>query len=336
LDSHQAKSKLIHGGFSWIRYNRNEVEKIHSAEGSDIIFQQKPSSADNHWLNCYGLGNLEQIKEIFKNNGLDEFLLKLLQTTSHRNKIIELNDCFFLSTKVMAVERESDLIAFEQLFFIVGDNFIFSIQEKEGDYFEEIRNRLMQNQGLVRKKKIFYLLYLLLETLTDTYFDSLDMFEAEFLDCFEFENIKATPAVTHRLVKAKNMLAQLRTVSVNLQEVVSQIEKLDDFDINPKYFQELKEQTGMIMDKIDFSSSHLGSNIDLVFSIQNHQMNSIMKALTIISVIFIPLTFIAGIYGMNFKNMPELDSRYGYYIVLGIMFSLVIGIFLYMKKKKWF
>jgi len=149
-------------------------------------------------------------------------------------------------------------------------------------------------------------------------------------------NINPTPEFTSLVEKRKQELFNFKKATLSLRDTIVKLEKVEVQDFDVKYFSELKEQTNNLVSNIDFELQELESKINLIFSIQGHRLNEVMKTLTILSVIFIPLTFLAGIYGMNFENIPELKFKNGYFILLAIMFLVTVLSVWYFKKKKWF
>jgi magnesium transporter len=222
------------------------------------------------------------------------------------------------------------------MIFIVSADFLWSIQEKKGDYFNWIRQRLEGNKGIVRKKKTDYLLFLLLESIIDNYQSTYQENAALNSDKLSAVNIKPTPEFTSLVEKRKQELFNFKKATMSLKDTIVKLEKIEIDGFNVKYYSELKEQTNNLISNIDFELQELESKINLIFSIQGHRLNEVMKTLTILSVIFIPLTFLAGIYGMNFENIPELKSENGYFILLGTMVIISVISIWYFKRKKWF
>ena len=222
------------------------------------------------------------------------------------------------------------------MIFIVSQDFLWSIQEKPGDYFNWIRERLEGNKGIVRKKNADYLLFLLLESIVDNYQDTY-LENAELSsDKLSSANIKPTPEFTSLVEKRKQELFNFKKATLSLRDTLIKLEKVRIEGFNAIYFSELKEQANNLVSNIDFELQELESKINLIFSIQGHRLNEVMKTLTILSVVFIPLTFLAGIYGMNFENIPELKLKYGYFILLGVMVLVTLVSVWYFKRKKWF
>lgn len=289
------------------------------------------------WLNVYGLSEQKAIRQIVSQNRLDEFILNLTAESNHRNKTIELSNCFFFSLKAPIVREKDEPLEFEQLFFIVGTDFpfIWSLQERHGDHFDHIRTRIEKNIGLVRQKKADYLFYLLVEAVVDNYYAIYEQVSAQNERLKDYSNVRATADFAALVEGTKAELFQIKKVANTLKDALGRLENIEMSNFNNKYLMELREQISYLNDDIDFSWQQLEGSIQLIINIQNNRLNEVMRTLTILSVIFIPLTFIAGIYGMNFKVMPELETEYGYYMVLGIMAVVASLVLLYFKRKKW-
>jgi magnesium transporter len=330
------------------KFNQTKYSSISEISLTDSIIGSGPIL----WLNIYGFNYPDQIKNIIRANGLDEFLCNLIFEENHNNKVIELEKCFFISLKApqknepptetpnQALTGSSDNkitdCQFEQLFFIVSSNFIWTIQEKPGDHFNHIRTRLKENKGIVRRRNTDYLLYLLTEAILEGYSSAYEKLTLTYEKLKKISSINPAPDFIIEIETFKNQLFLLKKAIAGIRESASNITALDIKGFNPLYFSEIKEKASYLIDEIDFDLQQLESRINLIFSMQSHRLNEVMKTLTIISVIFIPLTFMAGIYGMNFENMPELKAHYGYFILLGIMLVTALGSVFYFSKKGWF
>jgi magnesium transporter len=317
---------------SIIRYSNKNFEKTDFAKVSEINLIHNLETVK--WLNTYGIKFREPFKKIIQQNELDDFLIKLLSDEEHPNKVIVLDNLLFITTRVLITEGHK--FDSEQMIFIVSAGFLWSIQEKKGDYFNWIRQRLEGNKGIVRKKKTDYLLFLLLESIIDNYQNTYQENAELNSDKLSAVNIKPTPEFTSLVEKRKQELFNFKKATISLKDTIVKLEKIEIDGFNVKYYSELKEQTNNLISNIDFELQELESKINLIFSIQGHRLNEVMKTLTILSVIFIPLTFLAGIYGMNFENIPELKSENGYFILLGTMVVISIISIWYFKRKKWF
>ncbi len=315
-----------------INYSDKNYEKTNFSTVSEIEFKNHKTTTK--WLNTYGIKHIGAFKKIVNQNKFDDFLIKLLSDEEHPNKVILLDNLLFVTTRVLITESRK--LDSEQMIFIVSTDFLWSIQEKDGDYFNWIRERLEGNKGIVRKKKADYLLFLLLESIIDNYQDTYQENAELSSEILSSGNIKPTPEFTSLVEKRKQELFNFKKATLSLRDTIIKLEKIEIDGFNVKYFSELKEQTSNLISNIDFELQELESKINLIFSIQGHRLNEVMKTLTILSVVFIPLTFLAGIYGMNFENIPELKAKNGYFILLGIMVLITIVSVWYFKRKKWF
>lgn len=316
---------------SLIRYATDEHELVQFQHIDDIRLELR---SHTQWLNTYGLNFKEEARTLIANNQLDDFLIKLLSETEHPNKLIELNDLLFVTIKVLKPEFEP--IDTEQMYFVIGSGFVWSVQERSGDYFGRVRERLSNPKGLARTKKADYLFFLILEAIIDHYelrMQQLTDYVNEQL--MPIDN-NATAKLTAEIELHKRSLLDFKRAAVSLRNLIVKLEKTDLENFETKYFSELKEQTSNLIADIDFELQALESKLNLAFSIQGDNLNRVMKTLTSYSVIFIPLTFLAGIYGMNFANMPELQSDYGYFILLGAMLLVASASIWYFSKRKWF
>ncbi len=317
---------------SLIKYSIEKFEKTTYNSIDDIIISNKDGFVK--WLNTYGFNYKNDFLSIIQKNNFDDFLIKLFKDNNHSNKVIELDGLLFIAIRI--VKNQKGSFNSEQMSFIVSNDYIWSIQEKKGDYFDSIRQRLENNLGIVRKKKADYLLFLILESIIDnykiTYQHISDFCEKEI----GLSNINPNPEYTLMVEQRKKELFNFKRASSSLRDIIIKIEKFEIDGFETKYFSELKEQINNLINDIDFEIQELESKMNLIFSIQGYHLNEVIKTLTIFSVIFIPLTFVAGIYGMNFKNMPELNTQYGYFVLLFIMLAITLSIIWYVSKKKWF
>ena len=317
---------------SIISYSAKKYKNDNFSTLEDIVLTNKTATVE--WLNTYGLQYKDIFRKLILDNNLDDFLIKLLMTDEHSNKVILLEDVVFISLHVLKTDENQ--LENEQLFFIASSGFLWSIQEKVGDYFNWIRERLEMNKGLVRRKKSDYLLFLIIESIIDNYEDALAKNAVTSSKLLDPSQIKPTPEFTSLVEKRKQELYRFKKATLSLKEMITKMEKIEIKGFDSKYFSELKEQTNNLISNIDFELQELESKINLIFSIQGHRLNEVMKTLTILSVIFIPLTFLAGIYGMNFEYIPELQWKYSYFVLLGIMIVITVLAIWYFKRKKWF
>lgn len=286
------------------------------------------------WLNTYGLSYSKEFTKIIHANKLDEFLQLLIKENKHRNKVIELEETMFLA--INTIHLNSKEISTEQMMFVLGENFVWSIQEKPGDYFQDIRYRLRENKGLVRKKNSDYLLYLIIDAIIDNYSSVYEKINGPLEQIQEQENPETDQENVLKIENGKQQLFQLKKAIASLRETIFKLENSGLDFLESRYFSEAKEQANYLMDDIDFDLNQLESKLNLIFNLQNNRLNQVMKTLTIFSVIFIPLTFLAGIYGMNFDHMPGTKAANGFYIFLLVtVFVTLLSIYM-INRRNWF
>ncbi|MBI9038475.1 MAG: magnesium/cobalt transporter CorA [Bacteroidales bacterium] len=320
-------------------FKYNSDEYFEDSNYSEESFNKIPKDKYQYWLNIHGIHDIEQIKNICTKLGVHHLVIQDILDVNQRPKFQEYDNYLFFSIKSI-LPTQSDELKTEQLSFILGENYLVTFQEKKKDYFEHIRYRIRDNVGILRERGTDYLLYLLFESILDNYFKTLNNIENK-LEELRFSDIKEDPSPnTLKTIELyKRQIHQIKRTIIPIKEFVTKIEREESNLINPKhfkYFYELKDLCLSLIDDCDQINMRLESNVNLFFSVQGHRMNQVMKILTVVATIFIPLTFIAGIYGMNFSNMPELNWKWGYLGVWIIILFVFAGMLFYFKKKKWY
>ena len=296
-----------------------------------------------NWLNIHGLNNIDLIKSIGSFFEIDNFMLTDILNTSRRTKLEELSDVLFFNIKSLLPAGDSDNISVEQISFLIKDGVLISFQEKRSDFFTHIRERIRTHSGLVRTKKVDYLLYVLLDAIMENFYITIENEEEKVEELVALSKRNADPLTLERIEKHRDNFNFLKRSIIPLRDSLYGIKSLKDdtvFNVieieSFSFFFRLHQKSLELLEQIESDLGSLESASNFFFSAQTHKMNEIMKTLTIVSAIFIPLTFIVGVYGMNFKNMPELEYHNGYFIVVGVMVLIVIGMIIYFKKRDWF
>lgn len=290
------------------------------------------------WINVDGLHDTEILSKIGEQFGLDKLLLEDILNTNHRPKTEIFDKYIFVTLKMVDLTPDKKSITHEQVSFILGDCWLISFQEEGGDVFDNVRERIRKLQGEIPKRKVDFLFYRLLDTVVDNYFFVTEYFSDKnaALEKNIFNN--PTPESLVEIQTIKRQIVNFKRVVLPLREVASGLEK-DGGDLIDKstlrYLRDLYEHVIQVNDSIDSQREVIASIQELYLSGTSNKMNEVMKLLTIISTIFIPLTFIAGVYGMNFDNMPETKWQYGYFLIWGIMIVLVVGMLVYFRRKRW-
>ena len=296
-----------------------------------------------NWLNIHGLNNVEWLQAIGDYFSIDNFMLADILNTVRRTKLEETNDCLFFNIKSLLPSEGSDAIEVEQISFLLKKDVLLSFQEKRSDFFMHIRERIRSHSGLVRGRKADYLLYILLDSIMENFYITLENEEDKVEELIDMTKQNPDPVILERIEKHRDNFNFLKRSIIPLRDSLYDIKSIkDDTVFNEiqddtfSFFARLHQKSLELLEQIDSDMDTLESASNFFFSAQTHKMNEVMKTLTIVSSIFIPLTFIVGVYGMNFENMPELKSTYGYPIVMVVMFVLVIGMIVYFKKRRWF
>ncbi|WP_264523591.1 MULTISPECIES: magnesium/cobalt transporter CorA [unclassified Flavobacterium] len=298
----------------------------------------------NNWLNIHGLNDIGLIKTIGDHFKVDDFLLADILNTTKRTKLEEQKDVLFFNIKSLLPSEYSDGLKVEQLSFILKDGILISFQEKRSDFFTHVRERLRTHAGIVRSKKVDYLLYLLLDAVMENFYITIEDEEDNIEELIDLTKKGADPIILEKIENHRDNFNFLKRSITPLRDSLFYLKTIKDDDENNgliqketfNFFIRLHQKSLELLEQIESDMSSLESASNFYFSEQSRKMNEIMKTLTIISAIFIPLTFIVGVYGMNFEYMPELKERNGYFIVMGCMFILVIGLIIYFKKRRWF
>ncbi|TDO83271.1 magnesium transporter [Flavobacterium chryseum] len=297
----------------------------------------------NNWLNVHGLNDIDLLKTIGHNFKFDDFLLADILNTTKRTKLEEQQDVLFFNIKSLLPSEYSDNISVEQISFILKDGILISFQEKRSDFFAHIRERIRTHAGIVRTKKVDYLLYLLLDAVMENFYITIEDEEDKIEELINLTKKGADPIILEKIENHRDNFNFLKRSIVPLRDSLYYLKTIkDDNDNNLiqkdtfNFFIRLHQKSLELLEQIESDMSSLESASNFYFSEQSRKMNEIMKTLTIISAVFIPLTFIVGVYGMNFENMPELKTENGYFVVMGIMFLLVIALIIYFKKRRWF
>lgn len=314
-----------------IRYSKDNYEILPIKKIDEIKFYQNHSCTD--WFNTYGTKYKDSFSEVILQNHLDDFLIKLLHS-EHHTKVLEFENSLFVAINVLKTKGNS--FYSEQMYFILSVDFIWSIQEKKEDYFDWIREILNSKKGNINEKKADYLFFLILESFIDNYESTFQELSDYNEQLFSNTEINPTPEFTKLVESRKKEILSFQKATRALRYAVTKLEQLKKEKFKSNYFSEIKEQTNHLMADIESELQELESKLNLLFSIQGYRLNEVMKTLTIFSVIFIPLTFLAGIYGMNFSNMPELNMKYSYFVLLFVMLLISLSLILYFKKRKWF
>jgi magnesium transporter len=291
-----------------------------------------------YWVNVDGLRDIQLIQTIGTAFGIHILSLEDILNTNQRPKCEDYDEYIFLVLKMMTYNEAQKEFDIEQISFIITKDAALTFQEKTGDVFNPIRERLRKGKGRIRKRKADYLVYCLIDVIVDHYFEVLEHI-GEDIENLEDEVIQSpTPETSSRIHSLRRKVLLLRRSIWPLREVINNLMKLESSlieDDTRLFLRDLNDHIVQIIESMETFREMLTGLFDMYLSSSGNKMNEIMKVLTIISTIFIPLSFIAGLYGMNFKKMPELELEFGYPIIICIMIGIVIGFIIFFKRKKW-
>ena len=291
------------------------------------------------WLNFHSVSHREQVDHLCANLNIDRLTVEDIYSAKARPKLEEYTNYMFFSIRsALPHTNGAAILRQEQISFILGKNYLISFQERSSDHFTEVRERIEKNRGKIRNKDADFLLFRMLDAIVDNYIEVLEDI-TDKIEKLEMKLIRNPESDTLKLIEyQKRKLIELRKIVLPLKEVTFQLEKVNSPFVdseNRHYFVDLKENCLGVLEEIDANKQILEGMANLYYAAQGQRMNEIMKVLTVVSAIFIPLTFIAGVYGMNFKFMPELEYRYGYYTIVGVMFLIGLLLLLFFIKRGW-
>ncbi|OZM58340.1 magnesium and cobalt transport protein CorA [Lottiidibacillus patelloidae] len=320
-----------------INYGKNTYEEktIETIEESYSAI----TSDRQTWINITGLTDIKTIEKIGKELEIHPLLLEDIVNSEHRPKL-EVNENHMLAiVKRLYYSEEEEELQNEQISIILSKNVVITFQEFAGDDFETIRKQIRHSVGGIRACGTDFLFYRLLDSVVDRYIIEVEELEDRLEELEEKIIDNPEQSLLHAIYQKKHDVVGCKKIVTPMKEVISQIQK-SDFPYlteQTKFFiKDIQDHMIDVTEKAETTRSMITGLIELYYSSVSYKMNEIMKVLTIVSTTFIPLTFIAGIYGMNFHRMPELHSKWGYPAVMGGMVLIAIGMFIYFRKKKWF
>ena len=325
-----------------IDYNKENFERYESTHPEDAFKFENPDKVT--WINIDGLSNTLEIEKLGKYYELHPLLMEDISNTNQRPKIDEYPGYIFMVVKMLYFPKQNpdkniNSLVIEHISLVVGKDYILTFQESDGDVFEGVRDRITNNKGRIRSNGADYLLFCLLDAIIDNYFEVIDNI-SEKIEILEDElfQTQASDEITFQIQELKRTILRIRRAVYPLREVLSRIEKLGNNLIEEKtrtYFRDLYDHIIQVSENIDIYREMTRGLMEMYMTTISNRMNEVMKVLTIIATIFIPLTFIAGVYGMNFEYIPELSWKYSYFVLWGIMILIFLLMLYYFRKKRW-
>jgi len=300
-----------------------------------FLFREKPTVT---WINVDGLHQIEILEKLGECYSFHPLVLEDILNTDQRPKMEDYGDYLYIVLKMLHDKGKGNQIEAEQVSLVLGPNYVFSFQESGGDVFDQIRERLRTGKGRVRKMGADYLAYTLVDAIVDYYFvileklgERIELLEEELVIHPKTETLKEIHTLKREMIFLRKAVWPLREVISGLQRGESPlVQKTTGI-----YLRDVYDHTIQVIDTIETFRDILSGVLDIYLSSVSNRLNSVMKVLTIIATVFMPLTFLAGVYGMNFKYMPELEWRWGYPTLWAAMVVIGVSMLVYFRKKKW-
>lgn len=339
-----APGALVHVGEQ--RIEKNRIRLVHYSPENFDEFDVNPlemvfpatQKSEFAWINIDGIHDVDLIDRIGRHFHIHPLTLEDILNTAHRPKFETFENYGYIVLKMIQYDVGTGQVSTEQVSLILTENVLVSFLESHGEIFEPVRARLRKGQGRIRKAGCDYLAYALVDAVVDHYFSLLDQISTK-IESLEDEIIEAPTSNTlQQVYSLKGDIIYLRKQIWPLREVISLMAKEESYFIQENtrlFLRDIHDHTIQIIDTIETQRDHVTGLLDLYMTQISYKMNEVMKVLTIVATLFIPITFIAGVYGMNFRHMPELEWPWGYGLVWGLMIAVVITMVLYFNKKKW-
>lgn len=311
-----------------------EERKLTTIDESKAYGKSKTVS----WINVIGLQDTDAIASIGKDFGLHSLLLEDIVNASQRPKMEEYDNCLYITVRLFYFHAKTATLESEQVSLVLGKGFVLSFQEDARDVFDPIRDAIRKGKAKLRTESADFLLYRLLDVLVDSYFevleelgDAIDVVEEELL-------VRTNPTHLNRIHRLRRDIITMRKYVWPLREVIAGLERSKTpliAETTEVYLRDVYDHIVQVIDTVETYRDVLGTMVDQYLSVTSNRMNEIMKVLTVIATIFMPLTFVVGVYGMNFHYMPELTWPYGYPMIWGLCIAAGLGMMLYFKRKGW-
>lgn len=322
---------------SFFEYGEDFFMEKQDASPDECFEARKPGAV--RWVNIDGVHDAALIEKFAERLGLHRLVVEDIMQTGRRPRLDDFGGYLFVVLKMVTLEAGGEGVACEQVSLVLAPGMVVSFQEQRpGDVFEDVRERIRKDKGRVRKTGADYLLYLLMEAVADGYFAVLERLGEEAEPLERALVLKPGREPLRKIHALKKAALAVRRAVWPLREVAAALERGESGLLQMEtrvFFRDLYGHTIEAMDTVETLRETLSAMTDIYLSSASNRLNEVMKVLTIISTIFIPLTFIAGVYGMNFQHMPELKWRYGYFAVLFLMLLVALGMLAFFKRKKW-
>ncbi len=330
------RRKMEEVRISYMRYNANLYEEKENSNPEECAGLCR--SSDVVWINVEGIHDTETIEKIGELFHTHPLTIEDIVNTMQRPKFEDFDSYIFIVLKMLSYSDIDTGMEIEQVCLILGENYVITFQEKPGDVFDTVRERIRGSKGRIRKVGADYLAYALTDAVVDSYFLILETLGDQIEEVENRVVLNPEPDTISDIHRFKRAMLLMRRTVWPLREEIALLEKSgSDLIKEPTalFFRNLYDHTIQVIDTVESYRDIISGMHDTYLSSVNNRMNAVMKILTILATIFIPLTFITGIYGMNFRHMPELYWEWGYYAALGLMLIIAMTMLAYFRKKKW-
>ncbi len=321
---------------SIFRYDEEQIEEFTDETFVGVLEKMDPEKAN--WVNVSAINDTNIIQAIGEHFDLHPLVSEDILNTVLSPQYEDYEDYLFITMKMMSIDPKNHSVEQEHVSFILGKYYLISFQERKKDVFEPVRQRLEAYKGRIRKRGIDYLLYALIDVIVDNYYTITEAYSDQLADLEDELIYRPNDRAIERITHYKRQLVELRKHIHPLREALQALVQQEALIEPPtlRFFGDVISHVDHVINTMEQQRETLTTFMDLYMTTLSNKMNNVMKTLTIIATIFIPLTFVAGIYGMNFENMPELSYKHGYPIALASMIVSGIVMYVYMRNREWF
>jgi len=333
---HIGEEKIEKARITLIDYDQERLEEK-ELKSIEEAFRYKDTPPVS-WINIDGLHELGVIEKIGTHFGIHPLILEDIVNTGQRPKVDDFEEYIYIVFKMLIFDETTFHISSEQVSLILGPHFLISFQETEGDVFNFVRERIRKGRIQMRKSGPDYLAYALVDAVVDHYFLILEKIDEKIEQFEDRVYSDPTPEILLAIHDLKREIIYFRKQVWPMREVLNTWQKTESplvQQANKVFIRDVYDHTIQVIDTIESFRDIIAGMMDLYLSAVSNRMNEVMKVLTIIATIFIPLTFFAGIYGMNFKFMPELEWKWSYPVLWAVLMVIFVSMLFYFRRKKW-
>lgn len=322
--------------FNIIHYTETGLEELRDASVDRC--EEFAGTPGVTWISVRGIHDVDLIEALGKRLGLHPLTMEDIVNTTQRIKTEEFPGYLYVVLKMITANGTGDDLEAENVSLVIGGNYVVSFQEKESEVFETVRSRLLSDRAHIRSMSADYLAYALMDAVVDQYFSAIERTGDRIEEIDDRIMTGPQPEGIQEIHRLKREVLTVRKAIWPLREEIGALERSASPLIRSEtrvFLRDLYDHTIQAIDVVETLREILSGVQDTYLSAISNRMNRVMEVLTTVATIFIPLTFIAGVYGMNFEYMPELEWRLGYFIVWGVMIAVGAGMMLYFRKKRW-